>query len=206
VEFTKGINAITDFAQHEPADVCSEAAGLIETVFTIDAQMLCEPKPSDTDCNLETTSTDEFKCLVFQVNFCQLAIPLTHLVEVLQETRITRLPNVPSWLLGVSNLRSEIVSVLDLRQLLKMEVIHQHRSEAIIVVRSNATKLVTGLVVDKLSGFRNLHGLESASPSPLPQYAKLPFISRVLQTESQQLAVLDAELLLGSAELCRFRL
>jgi chemotaxis signal transduction protein len=85
-----------------------------------------------------------------------------------------------------------------------MESFHQGRSESIIVVRSNERELVAGLVVDQLFGFRNLHGLSSTGSSTLPQYAKLPYISRVLETDSQQLAVLDAEKLLGSAEFCRF--
>jgi purine-binding chemotaxis protein CheW len=206
VETSQRTNAIADLPAFEPDKIGSETTGLIETVFTIDAQMLCDPKTSNSACESQDASAEQSKYLVFQVNFCQLAIPLTNLVEVLQETKITRLPNVPRWLLGVSNLRSEIISVVDLRQLLNMDVIHQHRSEAIIVVRSNKRKLVTGLAVDKLSGFKHLHGSESTSRPPLPQYANLPFISQVLQTESQQLAVIDAEQLLGSAEVCRFRL
>jgi purine-binding chemotaxis protein CheW len=180
------------------------AAGLFETVFSIDAQIQCAPQIVGEDANSASNTGDESKYLVFGVNFCQLAIPLVNLVEVLQETKITRIPNVPSWLLGVSNLRGEIISVVDLRQLLNMESFHQGRSESIIVVRSNERELVAGLVVDQLFGFRNLHGLSSTGSSTLPQYAKLPYISRVLETDSQQLAVLDAEKLLGSAEFCRF--
>jgi purine-binding chemotaxis protein CheW len=180
------------------------AAGLFETVFSIDAQMQCATQAVGEAADSATNTGEESKYLAFGVNFCQLAIPLVNLVEVLQETRITRIPNVPSWLLGVSNLRGEIISVVDVRQLLNMESFQQRRSESIIVVRSNERELVAGLVVDQLSGFRNLHGLPSAGSSTLPQYAKLPYISRVLQTDSQQLAVLDAEKLLGSAEFCRF--
>ncbi len=180
------------------------AAGLFETVFSIDAQMQCAPQIAGETTSSATTAGDESKYLVFGVNFCQLAIPLVNLVEVLQETKITRIPNVPSWLLGVSNLRGEIISVVDLRQLLNMESFHQRRSESIIVVRSNERELVAGLVVDQLSGFRNLHGLPPTGSATLPQYAKLPYTSQVLQTDTQQLAVLDAEMLLGSAEFCRF--
>jgi purine-binding chemotaxis protein CheW len=181
-------------------------AGLFETVFCIDARMQSAPRLDQSCERAAARAPDEFKHLVFQVNFCQFAIALANLVEVIPETSITRIPNVPNWLLGVSNLRGEIISIVDLRQLLKMESFHQQRSEAVIVVRSPQAELITGFVVDQLCGFRNLQSLEETGPSTLPQYAQLPFTDRVLQTESQQLAVLDIEKLLGSPEFCRFRL
>ncbi len=180
------------------------AAGLFEIIYGIDAQMQGVPHSVGTGVSEEKALIDQSKHLVFGLNFCQLAIQLTNLVEVQRKPRVTRVPNVPEWLLGVSNLRGDIISIVDLRQLLKMASYRHQRTESIIVVRSNQRELVAGLVVDQLLGFRNLRGLRPAGSSTLPQLAKLPYTSRVVKNDKQQVAVLDTEKLLGSAEFCQF--
>ena len=51
----------------------------------------------------------------FYLNDILLAIPLKSALEIGHRPVITPLPNLPDWLLGVSNVRGEIVSIVDLK-------------------------------------------------------------------------------------------
>lgn len=51
--------------------------------------------------------------LLIEIGDVQLAIGIESLVEVGTLPQVTYLPNLPSWIKGIVNIRSEIVSVID---------------------------------------------------------------------------------------------
>jgi purine-binding chemotaxis protein CheW len=58
------------------------------------------------------------QCLLCQVDASYLAIPIEHVIEVTRPLPITRLPDAPSWVAGVSVLRGIATPVVDARKLL----------------------------------------------------------------------------------------
>lgn len=58
------------------------------------------------------------QCLLCQVGTSYLAIPISHVLEVLRPLPVTRLPDAPSWVLGVAVLRGNATPVVDARRLL----------------------------------------------------------------------------------------
>jgi purine-binding chemotaxis protein CheW len=57
------------------------------------------------------------QCLLCQVDASYLAIPIAHVIEVTRPLPITRLPDAPSWVAGVSILRGIATPVVDARKL-----------------------------------------------------------------------------------------
>ncbi|NNF97830.1 MAG: purine-binding chemotaxis protein CheW [Desulfobacteraceae bacterium] len=72
------------------------------------------------------------------------AVEISHLVEWVQ------LPNVPPWLLGVGNLRGEIISIVDLRLFFNLPGMGMNRGEHIIVTQYG--DMVAGFMVDRIQG------------------------------------------------------
>lgn len=58
------------------------------------------------------------QCLLCQVDASYLAIPIAHVIEVTRPLSITRLPDAPRWVAGVSVLRGIATPVVDARKLL----------------------------------------------------------------------------------------
>ncbi|MFW5637374.1 MAG: chemotaxis protein CheW, partial [Thermodesulfobacteriota bacterium] len=57
---------------------------------------------------------DEVQLIKFMMDDLLLAVPLPKALEIGRQPVITPLPNLPGWVLGVSNIRGEIISMVDL--------------------------------------------------------------------------------------------
>jgi len=140
--------------------------------------------------------------VVFEVGEQQYGLPLDGVLEIDRCGKVTSLPRTPAWLRGVTNLRGEILSVTDFRELLGISETRRTVGEKIIVVQSESQDSRTALVVDKVLGIRNLQGelgaLEGLSD-------RLTVFADGLAVADQSTTVLiDPDLLLGSNELAAF--
>ena len=77
------------------------------------------------------------------------AIDLFEVREVVEYTRISALPNSPSYIKGIIDLRGEITTIIDLKA--RLNIIGSDRAEEesrIIVLDDNITKKKVGIMVD----------------------------------------------------------
>lgn len=79
------------------------------------------------------------------------AVPSARIAEVIHPLSITPLPGSESWLLGVANLRGEILAVLNLKKLWKVESSASSGKAKLIVLRSEHSETPFAFKVDKLS-------------------------------------------------------
>ena len=81
------------------------------------------------------------------------AIDLNDVKEVVEYTRITRLPNVHEYILGIIDLRGEITTIINLRQWLHIptESTSARESARIIVLDEKIVKTKIGLLVDDVT-------------------------------------------------------
>jgi purine-binding chemotaxis protein CheW len=149
-------------------------------------------------------AASQTKCLVLNLARTRIAIRMENVLEIQTPPPITPIPNVPSWLLGVTNLRGEIVSTVDLRGYLGMEVRPIDQDKRVVVVRSLKDELTTGLVVDRVEGIRGLPLDRIGRPSiDLPERLA-PFVIGLMPQEGGVLVVVDVEKLLLSPEMRQF--
>ncbi|NMB77857.1 MAG: purine-binding chemotaxis protein CheW [Methanomicrobiales archaeon] len=78
------------------------------------------------------------------------AVDLFDVREVVEYTSITQLPNTPSYMKGIIDLRGEITTIIDLKERLNiMEKSNQPiENSRIIVLDEKITKAKTGILVD----------------------------------------------------------
>lgn len=143
--------------------------------------------------------------LAFGIADASAAAPLDQVLEVQRIPPITLIPGLPSWILGVSNLRGDILSVVDFRDFLGLAKTNLASETArMLVVTSRARDLVVGLVADRVLGIHKLlpHELRPAAGQFDPRMAAF---LRGLHVEPERvLAVLDLEAVLQSAEMRQF--
>ncbi|ACL17081.1 chemotaxis protein CheW [Methanosphaerula palustris] len=81
------------------------------------------------------------------------AIDLFDVREVVEYTNITKLPNTPSYIKGIIDLRGEITTIIDLKQQMNIPADIEVRDEEcrIIVLDDRITKSKVGIMVDDVS-------------------------------------------------------
>lgn len=106
---------------------------------TIDTQL---------DKESENRQIRETQFLVFESANNLYGIDILKITEILKPVQVTRLPNAENFVLGVINLRGNIVPVIDIRKILKNEYTELTNLSRIIV--SNIYNKNLGLLVERV--------------------------------------------------------
>lgn len=137
----------------------------------------------------------------FSLGEIRAAVPLVRAVEIGRHPRITPLPNLPGWLLGVSNVRGDIVSMVDLAAFLGMDRPRSGRRRRFIVVRDRDMRV--GLVVDWIVGIRTLEAPGDSGDSREETWHRFVAEERVLP--DGVLHLIDLDSLLSDPAMTAFR-
>lgn len=98
------------------------------------------------------TAEPEWQGMGFQVGGVRLVAPLDDIGEVIMLPRITRLPRVREWLLGLANVRGRLIPIVDLHRYLDMPPTQPVSRWRVLVVEDG--DLVAGLLVEQLLGMQ----------------------------------------------------
>lgn len=88
------------------------------------------------------------KVLTFQINSETYCFDVMSVVSIDQQSHITEIPLAPVHVLGVINLRGQIIPVIDLRKLFQMSKAAENRESCSIFIETEAGRL--GCVVDSV--------------------------------------------------------
>ena len=154
------------------------------------------------DKDLEGTRS---KFLVFDLVDENYGVPLSSVKEVIGLTEITKVPNVPEFFKGLINLRGKIISVIDLRNKLKLPSTDYKDKKTTIII-AEIDDFTIGTVVDDVREVANFdmgqieHGLDIQSK------VGREFIKGVAKTEGRKLTLLlDMGKVLSVEEMCLLR-
>jgi purine-binding chemotaxis protein CheW len=152
----------------------------------------------------ETVRPESERFVVFYLDKETFAVPSKCVAEVDRLFAVTPVPNVPEWFLGISNLRGDIVSVVDLRAFWNKETKAPQKSKTIIL-RSVKDNLEIAFVVDKVG---EIAILETANIEVMTNAEKdLPLlhVHEKAKYKESMFYLLDAEKLLSSPKLLRLQ-
>lgn len=158
------------------------------------------PEPSFAD---ETTQTNEERSpfVVFKLDAEYFAFPASAVAEIGHEPQFSALPFVPSWFSGITNLRGDVIAVLDLRGLWEKSAAAPDARRKMLVVRSEKENLTVGLLIDAVSEIRYLGESEINSAQ---EFSDQPFafcVQGASRMNETFLHILDVERLLASPKL-----
>jgi|SRR5690554_300868 len=109
--------------------------------------------------------------------------------EIKQMEKITPIPRTPDYLLGVVNLRSQVIPVMDLRRRFGMPDAKKTKRSRIIIIECGETKF--GIVVDIVHEVAKV--MESRiEDTPVAVSDKKEFISGVYRQDERLTVILDA--------------
>ncbi|MDN3650657.1 chemotaxis protein CheW [Reinekea marina] len=111
----------------------------------------------------------------FRIGEHHFVAPMSEVKEILRVPDFTRLPNVQSWVLGVSNIRGRLIPIIDLNDFLSYESNQAIRNRRILVIEQNEQS--DGLVIDGVEGMQYfpIDDFDESTPN-IPEGIK-PFVS-----------------------------
>lgn len=111
-----------------------------------------------------SAALDNDQYLTFRLGDEEFAVPILRVQEIKGYSAVTPIPNAPSYIKGVMNLRGTVMPVIDLRAKFGLSAIDSTKFTVIIVVNVGAK--IVGLVVDAVSDvLRFDHGTIEPPPS-----------------------------------------
>ncbi len=120
------------------------------------------------------------------------AIETAWVAEVFPLIDLTRLPGTPPFVLGIVNLRGEIVSVVDLRRFFDRPIDGLSDLNKVIVLQSR--EMVFGILADSVEGVRTLAAARLQGPLPTLTDRRRDYLRGIADG---RIAVLDAAVLLA---------
>jgi chemotaxis signal transduction protein len=117
--------------------------------------------------------------------------------EVLPPPKITYLPNVPAHVAGVYNLRGNIISLVDIQQILGLKSNGKKDTDMVLLVESY--NLLISFVVEKVLDFVEVENSKIQLPSKNIPAGIVNFVRGIFKADNiGQIYLLDAERLLNS--------
>jgi purine-binding chemotaxis protein CheW len=146
------------------------------------------------------------KYLTFKLADEEYGLGILRVKEIIGLLPITSLPQIPSYVRGVINLREKVIPVIDLRKKFKLDTIDDTGQTCIIVVDvpdRESGSVLAGILVDAVSEVLDIRGEEIEEPPAFGAGAGAAFISGMAKTKGAVKILLDIDMVLSSAELER---
>jgi len=123
--------------------------------------------------------------------------------EILEYKQVTHVPLMPEFLVGVINLRGEVVPVIDLGIRLDREPIEIKKRTCVIIIelKVNEENLVLGLLADTVNEVSSYSSDEIEEVPSFGVNIRSDFILGVAKQENDFVVLLDAEKALSPSEL-----
>ncbi len=94
--------------------------------------------------------------IVFALSGSDYAVPVRDVAEIGRIPSVTRVPNVPDFVRGITNLRGEVVPVLNLPSLLGLQDTAPTARGRIVFLQAREPISPTGLIVDEVKGIQRI--------------------------------------------------
>ena len=136
----------------------------------------------------------ELHIVGFQVGRETYGVPITSLHEIVRVPEITAVPDAPTYMEGVINLRGKIVSVIDLRKRFAEKNAGSSRQNRILVVEHNGR--LAGLIVDSASEVLKIPASDIEPPPATFQDGGLNCVTGLGKYQGRLIVLLDMARLL----------
>lgn len=146
---------------------------------------------------IETYETVQY--IVVKFGDEQFGIDIKYIDNIVRMQRITRVPNVPSFIKGVINLRGEVVPVVSLRLKMGLEEDEITKLTRIIIVKLDNGEVI-GILVDSVKEVVTLETRNIEKVSYDSTEEKLNYISGVGKDKGELISLFDLNLVFAEKD------
>lgn len=146
----------------------------------------------------QATNDSILQFVTFRLDDEVYGINVMQVQEVLRVTEIAPVPGAPHYVLGIINLRGNVVTVIDTRERLGLEAREVDESTRIVIIE--ADKMVVGILVDAVAEVVDLRTSEIESAPNVGNDESSKYIQGVVSREGELLILVDLNKLLNDEE------
>ena len=188
--------AVTASALHERLRAVREAMERAWRPDPADAERILKARARELARPAAAAAAEKTEVLAFRLAGQTYAIEPQHVARVCALDRLAPLPGVPAFVLGIAQVRGEIVSVVDLRRLLGLSERGLGQMNTLIVLQWAHMRF--GVAADEIAGMRHLPRAHLLASLPTLEGAKERYLIGVTP---EHIVVLDAHRLLSDERL-----
>lgn len=143
-------------------------------------------------------STKLLQLVSFMIGNEEFGISILYVQEINRMLQITKVPNAPSFVDGVVNLRGRVIPVIDLRTKLGMERKEHDKNTRIVVVEVGVKN--AGFIVDAVKEVLRIPESITEAPPEIATGINSEFITAVAKLEDRLITIIDLEKILSGNE------
>ncbi|MEW5801799.1 MAG: chemotaxis protein CheW [bacterium] len=151
----------------------------------------------------QTSISASNQYLTFTLGDELFAADIAKVREVLDFPAITRVPRMPAYLLGVTNLRDNVVPVVDMRVKFGMPPTNRTVDTCVVIVETEleGEQITIGCLADSVKEVLDLHQDQIESPPKIGLGLDTEFLKGMGKQGDKFLMILDMDRILSSGEL-----
>ena len=168
----------------------------METIADI-KEALLQNSESTGEEQKDRISAVDFKMVTFSLAGKDYAIDIMKVKEIAKAGHFTYVPNTMPFVLGVHNLRGDIISIIDLRRFFNIEIPTRSKDslESMLVV--NVEDQLFGVVVDVIDKVVGIQKSSIQPPHPLFGDINIKYIYGVVESHDRLYVLLDVDRIFG---------
>ena len=132
------------------------------------SEQINEPNISELSEGEENSTVE--RCLTFESGDLVLYISTKYVIEIINNYSLTSLPLMPPYIKGITNLRGQILPIVDIRERMGMPGTEYTANTCTIVL--NIDSIPLGIIVDSVRQVIDID-LKNVHPIPLKRQQKL---------------------------------
>ncbi len=140
---------------------------------------------------------DELQLVTFRLASEEYGLPITKVQEINRLLPVTKLPQTPSFMEGIINLRGRIIPVIDLRKRFRLPITDHNDDTRIIVVEISGQTV--GVTVDEVTEVVRLSMADVEAP-PASTVVESRYINGVGKINDRLIILLDIDQVLTAQE------
>ena len=145
-----------------------------------------------------TDTRGQMQCVTFELDDETYGINVMQVQEVLRETEVAPVPGAPHYVIGIINLRGNVVSVIDARTRFGLSAIERTDMTRIIVIE--AQQQIIGILVDSVAEVVDIKLSEIETAPNVGNDESSRYIDGVVSRDEKLLILVDLDKLLSEAE------
>ena len=145
-----------------------------------------------------TDDRGQMQCVTFELENETYGINVMQVQEVLRETEVAPVPGAPHYVIGIINLRGNVVSVIDARIRFGLSTIERTDMTRIIVIE--ARQQIIGILVDSVAEVVDVKMSEIETAPNVGNEETSRYIDGVVSRDDKLLILVDLDKLLSEEE------
>ena len=131
----------------------------------------------------------EEQYVVFKLGQEEYGLDILMVQEIVRPLETTKLPNSPDYVLGIVNLREDVIPIIDLRRFLNLQIIDVTDASRIIVIKQNDHAF--GIFVDEVHEVLRISKAQIKPNEELDQKINKQYIMGVAKVQERLIILLD---------------